>query len=246
LNQTNLSLTSTIANWWRFERQYASRASTAKQLAGLTWEFLRDSLPDRKRQRYGDAEYDWEYRVDTTSGTVGWRIRFLGLFHSGYQPIEPQLFREMLSKLEIDFHQFTFIDIGSGKGRALLIASEYPFRKIMGIELMPELNEIAQANIRKLTAGKPEEINIQAICGDATQFPFPEGPVVVYFFNPLPAVALDIVVTNLVQSLQTNPRPIYVIYANPIWEASIIRTSLFTKIASTLQYAIFSHLPSNR
>jgi SAM-dependent methyltransferase len=246
LNQANLSLTSTIASWWRLERQYASGVSTAKQLAGLTWEFLRDSFPDRRRQRYGDAEYDWEYRVDTTSGTVGWRLRFLGLFHSGYQPIEPQLLREMLSKLEIDFHQFTFIDIGSGKGRALLIASEYPFRKIMGIELMPELNEVAQANIRKLTAGKPEQINIQAICGDATQFAFPEGPVVVYLFNPLPAVGLDIVVTNLVQSLQTNPRAIYVIYANPIWEASIIRTSLFRKIASTLQYAIFSHLPSNR
>ena len=57
------------------------------------WRFLRDSTPERRRQRYGDMEYDWEHRVDTTSGTVGWRTRLLGLFHSPYQPTEPVLFK---------------------------------------------------------------------------------------------------------------------------------------------------------
>ena len=45
-------------------------------------EFVRDSTPERLRQRYGDADYDWDHRVNTTSAAVGWRDRLLGVFHS--------------------------------------------------------------------------------------------------------------------------------------------------------------------
>ena len=65
------------------------RCAATRRLAGVLWEFARDSTPDRLRQRFGDAEYDWDYRVNTTSGAVGWRDRLLGMFHSAYQPTEP-------------------------------------------------------------------------------------------------------------------------------------------------------------
>ena len=81
-------------------------------------------------------DYDWEQRVDTTSGTVGWRERLLGIFHSPYMPSDPAEFREMMAALPIDFHKFTFIDVGSGKGRTLLMASEYGFKQIVGVELI--------------------------------------------------------------------------------------------------------------
>src|ERR1700690_3609277 len=74
-------------------------AATFGLLATL-WEFVRDSTPARLRQRYGDAEYDWDHRVNTTSAAIGWRDRLLGLFHSPYQPTEPTLFHEMLDGLE--------------------------------------------------------------------------------------------------------------------------------------------------
>ena len=86
---------------------------TARSFATHAWQFLRESTPAQRRRRYGDAEYDWDYRVDTTSATVGWRDRLLGHFHSPYQPSEPALFREMIATLKIDFQEFTFIDIGS-------------------------------------------------------------------------------------------------------------------------------------
>ena len=60
-------------------------------------EFVRDSLPDRRRLRYGDADYDWEHRVNTTSAAVDWRDRLLGAFHSPYQPTEAALFHEMVA-----------------------------------------------------------------------------------------------------------------------------------------------------
>ncbi len=105
------------------------------------WYFLRDSTPSRRRQRYGDLDFDWERRVNTTAGSVGWCTRPRGLLAgSFYQPSEPVLFREMVGGLPIDCSEFTFIDVGSGKGRALLLAADYPFRRIIGVEVPPELH----------------------------------------------------------------------------------------------------------
>ncbi len=202
-------------------------------------------MPERKRQRYGDIDYDWAHRVDTTSATVGGRSRLLGLLHTDYQPIEAELFREMIAALKIDLRLFTFIDIGSGKGRALLLASEYPFRRIAGIELLPELNEIARLNIRQFAESHDVGATSEALCGDATEFVFPTEPLVVFLFNPLPKAELVTVIRNLEASLCREPREAYVVYANPVWEEIIKNSSLFTKIGGTHQYALFRHLPQS-
>jgi len=117
---------------------------------------VRESTPERRRQRYGDMEYDWEHRVNTTSGTVGGRERLLGLLHSAYQPTDPALFREMMASLPIELDTFTFVDLGSGKGRTLLMASEYPFRRIVGVELLPALHQVAQENLARYKSESPE------------------------------------------------------------------------------------------
>src|SRR6185503_3005366 len=212
----------------------------ARTLASISWEFLRDSMPDRVRQRFGDMDYDWEHHVDTTSANVSWRARFIGLLNSSYQPIEPPLFQEMLEALGIDYSQFTFIDIGSGKGRPLLMASEYPFRKIFGIELLPELHAIAQENIRKFPAERKRCQQIEAVLGDATQFRFPEEPLVVFMFHPLPEAAFEKVITNLEASLGRHPRAVWVVYANPLFERIVLKAGSFRKTTGNLQYAIFA------
>ena len=79
-----------------------------------------------------------------------------GISSSPYQPTEPELFRKMLASLiqaspKIDFREFTFIDIGSGKGRALLMAADYPFRRILGIELLPDLHRVARREYQAST-----------------------------------------------------------------------------------------------
>ena len=210
------------------------------KLIDICAEFLRESLPDRKRARYGDVEYDWEYRVDTTSANVGWRARLIGLLNSPYQPVEPELFREIMNRLAIDFPQFTFIDIGSGKGRALLLASEFAFQRIIGIELLPELNRIAEANIRKFADRHTRCRSIEAIRGDAVEFRFPELPLVVFVNNPLPEPGLRKLIMNLENSLIMMPRPVFVIYANPLLEQVFASdTHLFRKISGTYQYAVF-------
>jgi SAM-dependent methyltransferase len=204
------------------------------------WTFVRESTPAHRRQRYGDMDYDWEHRVNTTSGSVGWRERLLGLFHSPYQPTEPALFHEMMASLPIEFDGFTFVDLGSGKGRTLLMASEYPFRKIMGVELLPALHQIAQENLARYKSESQKCSALEAHCGDATNFTFPAEPLVVYLFNPLPELGLRRLMANLDRSLSACPRDVYVLYHNPLLEEVLSGSTRLTKIGGTQQYSIYA------
>lgn len=229
---------SALTAWWR-EQEDVSAGLRLRRLTGIAREFLRDSLPDRRRQRFGDAGFDWDYHVDTTSANVSWRSRLIGLFHSSYQPIEADFFRAIMGSLPIDFSQFTFIDIGSGKGRALLLASEFPFRRIVGIELLPELNRIAQENIRKMSAIHERTIPAESICADATTFAFPDEPVLLYMFHPLPECGFRKVISNLQSSLRQYPRPGLIVYLNPIFEMILAAEKNFKKVTGTHQFAVY-------
>jgi SAM-dependent methyltransferase len=229
---------STLAIWWR-EQSDIALGARLHRLGSIIREFLRDSLPDRRRQRFGDADFDWDYHVDTTSANISWRSRLIGLFNSSYQPIEADIFRDILSSLVIDFSQFTFVDVGSGKGRALLLASEFPFRRIVGIEFLPELNRIAQENIRKSSAAQGRTIPAESVCSDATTFVFPDEPILLYMFHPLPESGFRKVVSNLQASLQRCPRTALIVYANPIFEMVLAAERNFKKITGTHQYAVY-------
>jgi SAM-dependent methyltransferase len=229
-----------LRTWWRDQIQERGIVSATALLFRNLWSFLRDSTPERRRQRYGDMEYDWEHRVNTTSGTLGWRERLLGTFHSPYQPTDPALFREMMSALPIQFDKFTFIDIGSGKGRTLLMASEYPFQKIIGVELLPELHQVAQENLRLYQSESQKCFALESVCGNATTFPFPAEPLVLYLFNPLPESGLRQMLANLDRSLAANPRPAYVLYYNPLLEHVLAGTAQLTRLGGTESYSLYS------
>jgi len=229
--------------WWANAAAYEGPFRATRRLFAALWEFLRDSTPSRLRSRYGDSDYDWDYRVNTTSAGVGWRDRLLGVFHSAYQPTDPAAFREMLAALvehtHLDFHDFTFLDLGSGKGRTLLMASGYPFHRILGVELLPALDQIAQENLRHYKNEAQQCFALETICADATTFPLPDEALVVYLFNPLGESGLGRVVTNLDQTLRANPRPLYALYHNPLLEHVLAESSCLRKIAGTHQYSVW-------
>lgn len=245
---SQISVLQTAWQWWTYAAAYEGYFAATRRLVGVLWEFVRDSTPERLRQRYGDADYDWDYRVNTTSGAVGWRDRLLGMFHSAYQPTEPAAFHEMLDALQqtpnldrttLKFRDFTFVDLGSGKGRTLLMASDYPFRRILGVELLPSLHQIAQQNLRQYKSESQKCFALEAICADATAFPFPEDPLVIYLFNPFPESGMRRVFVNLEQTLRAHPRPVYVLYHNPLLEYVLSESARLRKIAGTRQYSLF-------
>jgi SAM-dependent methyltransferase len=233
---------SVLRRRWRDTRSRRSLMATIREIAADCWEFLRESTPERKRLRYGDMEYDWDHAVDTTSATISHRGRLMAaLSGAPYQPTEPALFREMLDSLQIEYPQFTFIDLGSGKGRTLLIASEFPFRHIIGVELLPELHAVAEQNIAKFTEQVRGCKELKSICLDARDFEFPDGALLLYLFNPLLPAALAEVLDRLRKSLEQNPRNTIVIYHNPLSENVLAECGFLHKTSGTHQYSIYSN-----
>jgi SAM-dependent methyltransferase len=238
-----------VRQWWRNAASYEGSYLAARRLVGVLWEFVRDSTPERLRQRYGDADYDWDFRVNTTSGAVGWRDRLLGQFYSAYQPTEPSAFHEMLNALQqaagpdqtvLNFRDFTFVDLGSGKGRTLLMASDYPFRRIVGVELLPSLHQIAKQNLSQYKSDTQKCFALESICADATAFPFPGDPLLIYLFNPFPEIGMRQVFANLERSLRDHPRAVYVLYHNPLLEHVLTERGFLRKLSGTNQYSLFT------
>lgn len=233
-----------LREWWREGCARAGWVRTSAAFAREIWEFLRDSTPGRRRQRFGDVEFDWEHRVDTTSANVSWRSRLLGHFLSPYQPTDPALFHhlmanELMAALEVDCSKFVFVDLGSGKGRTLLMAAEYPFQKIIGVEVVPELHEIARANIAGYKSGSQMCFDLEAVCADARDYEFPHQPLVLFLFNPLPEAGLRQVMGNLGRSVAEHPRPVVVLYHNPLLEQTLAQCEWLEKTGGTHQYSAY-------
>ncbi len=234
------TLTAVGRTWWRglIQREGLLRG-TGAALHALV-ELGVDCLPSRKRLRYGDIDYDFEHGVNTTWAAPTLAVRLRETFTRGkYQPSEPGLFKQILDQLIIDHQRFTFIDLGSGKGRTLLMASDYAFHRIIGAEIIPELHAIALENLQRYRSDQQKCFGLEAWLGDARDFTFPEGPMVVYLFNPFPADILGMVLENLGKTLATTPRESFVIYHNLVHDGVFHAMPFLQEIKRTEQYAIY-------
>ncbi len=215
-------------------------AGALRYYGTATLDLFRDLSPRRRKSRYGDIGYDFDHGVDTTWATVGLRTRLRELLSGGqYQASEPDLFHEMLRALPKPVDGFTFVDLGSGKGRALLMASNYPFRRVLGVELLSELNDIAVSNISTYRNPGQKCFNIESRVGDVRDLVFPSEPTVLYMFNPFLEHVLRAVLSNLRASLLKTPRDMYVIYHNPVGENIFRDRRWLCELTRTPQYAIY-------
>lgn len=120
--------------------------------------------------------------------------------------------RYLLDQLNGEIQDFTFVDYGSGMGVALLAASHYPFREIIGVEFAQELNEIAEENIRRYTApGKICE-RVHSVCADAAEFEVPSNDCVIYFCNPFTEILMRKVISNIEESHRKHGQKIFALF----------------------------------
>jgi SAM-dependent methyltransferase len=132
-----------------------------------------------------------------------------------YESHHPLLTRSALMVPNISHENYAFIDFGCGKGRVLLIASEFPYGKIIGLEFAPQLAEMARRNVRSYRSRTQRCGNISVICMDATDFQLPPEPEVLYFYNPFSEQLMRRVAHEIEQSLQRMPRDLWIILTGP-------------------------------
>jgi SAM-dependent methyltransferase len=134
------------------------------------------------------------------------------VFYAGSQP---GIVRHALRQLP-PLDSFTFLDLGCGKGRPVLIATEFPFRAIIGVELSPRLADCARRNATVIAARHPERTPVRIVDGDASAFALPDGDVVLFLYHPFDAVLMARVAANVQAALRRGQRRVYVVYYNPV------------------------------
>ncbi len=156
-----------------------------------------------------------------------------------YEGFDPNVFTLIANDLHIEHREFQFVDFGSGKGRVLLMASEYPFRKITGVEFSQELHGIAEQNIRRYRSATQQCKNLESICMDAMAFPIPSGPVVLFFCNPFGPEVLGPVVNNIQRAIEETTREVYVVYAHPRHEHLMDNNPALKRVAEGTWHIIY-------
>jgi SAM-dependent methyltransferase len=192
-------------------------SQAAGRLLGLVTNLRRTVRVEIRQQKRRAAEFDERYGVDT-GGYVHQAVLNVGHPNEAhavsYMGSDPLFFRRAIRSLSVDYPRFVFVDFGSGKGRAILLATEFPFKSIIGVEFSVGLHAIAQNNIRHFRVDNAERKNVRSVCMDAADFPIPDDCLVCYFYNPFDEAVMDRVVSNITESLLRTPRQCYIVYYN--------------------------------
>lgn len=185
----------------------------------------------RRRQ---DAGLDRKYGVDTQGRIADLRALGASGPHARnatcYEAIQIKVFRQILRALPIDPGHYAFIDFGSGKGRAVMLAALAGFKHVVGIEFAPALHGIAQDNVARLKRARRRLGPIELVCQDVAHFVVPAQPCVCFLYNPFDAVMLRRVLNNIAASLRRHPRDLWIVYRNPV-HAEVLDHEAFLTLA---------------
>jgi SAM-dependent methyltransferase len=180
----------------------------------------RESFDDRLHTPH---PFDLRYGVDT-GGLIGGGDLRTGhahdVFNTAYYGMAPSRFRWVLDHWLADrthpaLEDYSFVDLGCGKGRAVMMASEYGFRQVVGVELNPGLAKIAQDNLLRWQEDGRGRSPVEIVRQDATEFVFPPGPCLLYLFNPFAATVFRRLIERIETSFAARPGLLDVIYFNP-------------------------------
>ena len=168
----------------------------------------------RALYRVSEQFYEWRYGISTSTVVA---LREFGVtdssFH-GYGAISYRRFFQLMKRIRIRPGEDVFLDFGSGMGRAVILAACFPLRKVIGVELIPELHGIAQENVR---CAKPhlrcEEVELHNV--DARNFIIAPDITIIYFWNPFSGEILSTVLDNIQASIKRSPREVTILHLSP-------------------------------
>lgn len=194
-------------------------------------------------RRHYEPAFDDPMLRATAAADIPWTADLSVAFAGGflYTPVPPERFEQALRRSGIDFSRWVFIDLGCGRGRALVLASRFSFPQLMGVEISSRLAEDARETVARF-AERPERVTV--ITGDARFFPFPEEtPLFIFLYNPFGAPVLDHVLGRLAQRDGTRSRPVYILYFTPELSDRLLAAG-FEQLDADTGWALFIGSPA--
>ncbi len=186
-------------------------------------------------ERFGVDTGGYVKLTDLDISTKTW------VYGEDYQPIPAKFFRDVVGRLQIRHEDFVFIDLGSGKGKPLLLASEFPFKKVIGVEFSPELHSIAQGNIRKYKSESQKCKDLESVCMDVLAYPLPEEPSVYHLYDPFAEEVMSAMLDRLRVSLEHHPRPVFIVYGYPAVHQLLDEAPFLRLVDSGEAFRIYSN-----
>ncbi|MCP4934204.1 MAG: class I SAM-dependent methyltransferase [bacterium] len=142
-------------------------------------------------------------------------------FGHNYHPIHRLSFNWAMAQIQDQLRDFTFVDYGAGRGRALILASLYPFRKIIGVEFASELHDDANMNIAQFPRSLMKCRDVDCLLIDAVDFPIPDSKGVFLFNDSFDREVLETVLARITSSYRANPRRMYLVFVRPLNAAEL-------------------------
>jgi 16S rRNA G966 N2-methylase RsmD len=188
---------------------------------------------DRFDALYGVCTADPVRLSELSINTDNW------VYGQKYEAVPMQDFLGLMNDLHILYDDFTFIDMGSGKGRAVLLAAMLPFRNVVGIEFSESLVGICRNNLDTFRKDILICNNIEIICQDASLYKITSENTVVFFNNPFRLTIFKKVIDNITMSKGR----LIILYYNTINDdgcvAYLESLSGFTRTAKSANHAVF-------
>jgi SAM-dependent methyltransferase len=208
--------------------------------ASEQWTRFRRSRTGRLHLYVAEAAFDLFHGVQTR-GLV--RHRNVGTFEHAmrYEATRRSRLKQSLAALPIRPTDFTFVDIGCGRGLVLLLAAQRGYRRIIGVELSDELCDVARENARAFSGSEHgASLNaIQVVHADAAEWELPVEPLVVYVYNPFARPAFEAFAANLSRSILAHPRQLFLIYMFPESRTALDAIQELEVIGETPHYVLY-------
>lgn len=193
--------------WWVL----AAVVRTSKAFGVVFVHFLEDKVFELRTKTRTRGDY-WP------SQTVMANAHYGDAHH--YKPIDRRLMNEALRAVDLNPQTSTFVDLGCGKGHALIVAAEFGWRRLVGVEYDPELAARARANVESYSRRwlSARDLNMEIVEGDAANYEPPAGHFLLYMYNPFGEQTTATVIDRVIKSWREDRRPVVIVYAYPRWE----------------------------
>jgi SAM-dependent methyltransferase len=139
----------------------------------------------------------------------------LSAFIHPYAASQPSIVRRALTALGA-IEDYAFVDLGCGKGRVTVVASEFSFRVVAGVELSPVLAEIARANAAAIRRKLPHRTKIDIFEANALTFPLPAGKLVIFLYHPFGRELVSELIGKLEDRIPFDGTHLFIVYYNPV------------------------------